>query len=198
MMLSAGGVAYDDASAAAVAYPDLWPSAEAAKKAFQRQRSGTFSNEDITIGECPAPRRLIRVSYQRAGSGQKVAFAWLDTRLNHDLRGALESALGPLALFDIIEDEPVSGVVVELPIREPKAGGLVRPSLSPSPPVDLIMVGMSLRDGGVRLGALAAEIGVSPSHLSNAMHGRRKLKPDIEARLIELAATTPPIQGRLL
>jgi len=200
-MLSAGGVAYEDASAAALAYPNLWPSAEAAKKAFQRQRSGTFSNEDITIGDCPAPRRLVRVSYQRAGSGQKVAFAWLDTRLNPDFRGAVERALGPLAFFELIEDEvaaPEPPVVVDLPVREAEAGGCIGPYRPPSPPVDLVMVRMSLRDGGVRLGALAAEIGVSPSHLSNAMHGRRKLKPDIKARLIELAATTPPIQGRLL
>jgi putative DNA primase/helicase len=205
-MLATGGIAYDDASAAVAVYPDLWPSAEAARKALQRQRCGTLPNENTTIGNCPAPRRLLRVALQRSGAGQRQSFATVDSRFHPDPREALERALGPLAFFEVLEDPPeleaqewTQTQPVAVPsILSSEQYPVARSEPAEAPPPDLIMVRMSLRDGGVRLGALAAEIGVSLSHLSNAIHGRRKLKPDIEAKLMEFAATVPALQGRLL
>lgn len=205
-MLAAGGIAYDDASAAVTVYPDLWPSAEAARKALQRQRCGTLPNENTIIGNCPAPRRLLRVALQRSGAGQRQSFATVDSRFHPDPREALERALGPLAFFELLEDPPEpeaqEGTQTE-PVAVPsilssEQDPVARSEPPEAPPPDLIMVRMSLRDGRVRLGTLAAEIGVSLSHLSNAIHGRRKLKPDIEAKLMEFAATVPALQGRLL
>jgi len=52
LMMAAGGIAFENAADAAVAYPDLWKTHEAAKKAMQRhpeQRLGTNRNKEYSI-----------------------------------------------------------------------------------------------------------------------------------------------------
>jgi putative DNA primase/helicase len=45
LMLAAGGIAFANPTDAATAYPDLWPSREAAKKACGRAQLGTNPNK---------------------------------------------------------------------------------------------------------------------------------------------------------
>jgi hypothetical protein len=52
LMMAAAGMALANAAHAATCFPDLWPSAEASKKAFQRRRNGTNPEE-------PSPPRRI-------------------------------------------------------------------------------------------------------------------------------------------
>jgi putative DNA primase/helicase len=68
-MLAAGGVAFASPDDAARAYPNLWPTREAAKKAFARSSLGTFPYEEFSIGVCPQALPLRRLHYQVAGPG---------------------------------------------------------------------------------------------------------------------------------
>jgi hypothetical protein len=47
LMLGQGGVALESSGDAARVYPNLWPSQQATKKAFQRGKWGTNPNRDI-------------------------------------------------------------------------------------------------------------------------------------------------------
>src|SRR5580704_1448668 len=76
LMMAAAGMALVNAAHAATCFPDLWPSAEASKKAFQRRRNGTNPEEELLFGECPTPPAAI--SYQLVGTGQKPCAAWCD------------------------------------------------------------------------------------------------------------------------
>ena len=93
---------------AAKAYPDLFPTAEAAKKALQRAGGGKGDFGDIPLrvsilGECPR-NRLAQVVYRPAGRGQQQrtakAAAW---RLD-GLREWLETRLGPLLVYSVDTD----------------------------------------------------------------------------------------------
>lgn len=99
-MLAAGGVALDDAADAARCYPDLWPSAEASRKAFQRAR-----REDVPNLGCPAPLR--RAAYRRTGAGTRATILTFDPAVvpPDELRDWLEERVGPLARFDLA-DQP--------------------------------------------------------------------------------------------
>jgi hypothetical protein len=103
LMLGQAGVAFEDAADASRAYPNLWPTGEAAKKAFQRARCGTNPIRELSIGECPAPLR--QAKYQRKGPGKRPAVLVFDPKaVAHDeLRGWLEDRLGELARLDIEE-----------------------------------------------------------------------------------------------
>jgi hypothetical protein len=61
LMLSAGGIAFENPTDAAAAYPSLWANREAAKKALQRfslsQSLGTNPYKYLLIRKCPQPRR---------------------------------------------------------------------------------------------------------------------------------------------
>jgi hypothetical protein len=105
----AGGTRYDRAWAAkgilsnAAAdlhqlYPDLWPSAEAAKKWLSRHPLLTGDKLQIDI---PYYRlSLVRVAYRRSDrQGGPLSWAFVDTRRHLDPRAALEAALGPLSEF---------------------------------------------------------------------------------------------------
>jgi len=54
LMLSAGGMVLENPADAAKAYRFLWPNREAAKKAFQREKLGTFPYSSIYRGMSPA------------------------------------------------------------------------------------------------------------------------------------------------
>jgi hypothetical protein len=72
----------------ATAYPDLFSSAEAARKALFRENPGQMPTEEYLIGVCPG---FLSVSYRRAGSrgpagrllyaGRIDPLAWLKDRL---------------------------------------------------------------------------------------------------------------------
>lgn len=225
MMLGAGGVAYAEPAAAALAYPRLWGTANAANMA--RKSSGSFSYEKFLQGKDP---ELLTVAYRRAGNGQRMGRALIDPARCPDPRAAIEAQLGPLAFFEVIQPETQARAadVVELrpgiaapdaqpipfvaapvlpeagdnPAPAPEAEGINAPLKGDDPPEPVVLDYAALRqrarDAGVPVGDLARQAGVSLPHLSNSAHGRRRLKPDVEARLIEIAAALPQIQGRLL
>ena len=102
MMLGVGGIAYENAAHASAAYPDLWATPEAAKKALSRSHGiqmGTFPYEKVPIRECP---HLDRVDYQRAGARMSRATAWFDPSLVPDPAAALTAVLGPLAWCSLV------------------------------------------------------------------------------------------------
>jgi len=109
MMLAAGGVAFENGRHAHTAYPDLWPSWEAARKALNRagaaERSGTSLSEyKFLLEECPTP--LTRVDYQVAGPGQKPAVAWCDLGMLPDPGVYLTAKLGTLAFVRVVVPTP--------------------------------------------------------------------------------------------
>ena len=89
------GVELTNASDMSQAFPDLWVTADAARKDVQR--SGTLSQRNIYWGSVP----LLDVSYQPTGMGQKPRPARFNPARIPDPRAWLESRLGPLARFDI-------------------------------------------------------------------------------------------------
>ncbi len=94
LMVAAGGVLLENPRDAADAYPALWPSKEASRKAFQTAKVGSFPYKEILLGETP---NLRRAEYQRAGRGQQSATAWFDPELVPDIGEWLASRLGALA-----------------------------------------------------------------------------------------------------
>ncbi len=94
LMLAEGGIAFEDGASAAMAYPDLWPSYVAAKKAMQRQNTGTKSYIDTLIGECPPVR------FQRQGPKLRFETAYYDPRIVQNPRAALMHRVGLLASFE--------------------------------------------------------------------------------------------------
>ena len=111
LMLAGAGMALESPTDAARMFPSLWPSAGAAKKAFQREREnngspageqGDISVIDILIRDCP-PDRFRVATYQKAGPKQHKARVAYDPDLVPDPRAALEARLGPLAMFVVSE-----------------------------------------------------------------------------------------------
>ncbi|WP_461623411.1 hypothetical protein [Bradyrhizobium sp. 25ACV] len=112
---------------AAKLYPDLWPTSQAARKAYSRdglnvarnrRRTVTASDKDdgAVAGRRsvtgPYKYRFIREShtplirYQPKGPGQKSRIAMVDAASIGDARERIEAALGELAAFEVIVDEP--------------------------------------------------------------------------------------------
>lgn len=154
-MLAEGGAVFEAPGDAARAYPGLWPSAdarkrvEAAKKAFQRGRFGTFPYEGILIGECPEP--LARADYQVAGAGQRPAVAWFDPLVVPDPEAWLADRLGPLAWCRVADPPATDPPAVELvPVVPGSMPGLVPEAvylgrvLEP-PPADMLLIGLRNR-----------------------------------------------------
>jgi hypothetical protein len=97
-------------------YPDLFPSAEAAKKALQRGISGTFPYESTFIGECPR-NGITEGKYRPQGRGQQLRRMWVSAWRLPTLREEMEKVLGPLAMFEV-----ASATAAEaLPLSEPAA-----------------------------------------------------------------------------
>lgn len=102
-MIAAGGVVFENPTDAAAAYPALWANREAAKKALQRGKLGTFPYNSTSIGECPQLRRL---DYKPAGQGRSASVAGFDPVLCPDPATFLASALGPLAWCKVADELP--------------------------------------------------------------------------------------------
>lgn len=126
-MLAEGGVVFDTAAHAARAYSRLLGNAEAARKRFQREQSGTFPYKELLLGECPA---LVRVAYQLAGERQRPAVAWFDPLVVPDPEAWLADRLGPLAMV-VLE---VPGCV---PAEPPERIHIPRPPVPP--PLDMML-----------------------------------------------------------
>jgi len=90
------GAVLENAADMARAYPDLWESPEAARKAKQRRGTNAF-NESSLKAFVP-----LLVSYQPAGAGQKVRRAWFAPAVIGDPRTWLEDRLGPLATYEVV------------------------------------------------------------------------------------------------
>jgi hypothetical protein len=107
---------------AAKLYPDLWPTAQAAQKAYRRAgldveriharcrpsdgtqaRCRTCPYKYIFIRTCTTPHFLLR--YQPNGRGQKARVALVDQGRLAEARKQLEEALGSLASFEVITGE---------------------------------------------------------------------------------------------
>jgi putative DNA primase/helicase len=90
------GAVLENAADMARAYPDLWESHDAARKA--RQRSGTNAYNSISI-KAFVP---LLVSYRPVGRGQKDRKALFDQAVIGDPRTWLEDRLGPLAMYEVV------------------------------------------------------------------------------------------------
>jgi hypothetical protein len=108
-MFASGGIAFESPTDAVKAYPGLWPSIEAARKALRRTTGQTPNKESqseaslyLYIGKCP----LVRVRYKLAGPKQHFKHATADLCAVCDPRAELERLLGPLAHFEILPDGP--------------------------------------------------------------------------------------------
>lgn len=99
-MLAKGGVALANPAHASAAYPELWASREAAKKAFQRGKLGTNPYSKVYIRECP---QLLRARYLLRGQGHSPAEAWFDPALVPDVAQWLSERLGQLAFCELVE-----------------------------------------------------------------------------------------------
>jgi putative DNA primase/helicase len=99
-MFAVGGIAFESPADAVRAYPDLWPTAEAAKKAMQRSKAGGHSPiRALIIGECPPAF----FTYQRQGNGQRRARCVVDLSVVNDPKIEIERMLGPLAFCMPVE-----------------------------------------------------------------------------------------------
>lgn len=111
---------------AAKLYPDIWPTSQAARKAYSRDgldvvrnRRRTVTASDKDDGTAARPRsvtgpykyRFIREShtplirYQPKGPGQKSRIALIDAASIGDARARIEAAFGELASFELVTGE---------------------------------------------------------------------------------------------
>jgi len=141
IQLSEGGVAFSSAGAVAKAYPNIWTSPDAAKKALQREKLGTKPYKNIPIGESPPlPRfegepeaqrikrvaqgeahidvelsrpaaRLRTARFKLAGQGQDFQSAVYDSGIIPDPRAAITATLGQLVQLDLVEEASDAGVM---------------------------------------------------------------------------------------
>jgi hypothetical protein len=148
---------------AAKLYPDLFPTAAAARQAFHRAQldvergmisvtspykemsgmSVTLPYREISIRTC----HTVRVRYRPQGRGQQLRLALVDPAKVPDPRAALEAVLGTLAMFETLPEtdaQPAPETVSEArPQRQP-----YQPDLLGAPVVDLELHRLSLEQRG--------------------------------------------------
>jgi hypothetical protein len=94
---------------AAKAYPGLFPSAESARKALDRELQGRYFPDiplRVLIHRGMSGKYLAQVSYRPAGRGQQARQAWAAPGRLPRLREWLEGLLGPLAHYAVAEAAP--------------------------------------------------------------------------------------------
>ena len=103
--MAARGVIFERPCDAQTFWPDLFPSAEAATKAFRRHGTGTSAEVPDNplyrslIKDCPEPLDW-RVNYQPAGNGRKPGVLHCTSTALNGLKAELTEKLGPLAMFE--------------------------------------------------------------------------------------------------
>jgi putative DNA primase/helicase len=134
LMLAEGGIAFEDGTSAAKAYPGLYRSPVNARDLFREERNRADrttawgSLREISIREPHAllpeagsaverkdvwGRSLSLALFQKAGERQRPQRAWFDAALCPDPRGFIEAAVGPLARFEVTGP---SGDPISLPV----------------------------------------------------------------------------------
>jgi len=122
------------ATDAAKAYPDLFPTPDAARMAIQRSRAGGhFPNIPLGIsilGECPG-NRPVEVEYRPAGRGQQERCAFVLPELLAGLPAWLTALVGPLAHYaeHVPEPPPPPPPMAEKPPERPRPP----PDAAPAP-----------------------------------------------------------------
>lgn len=101
------GAVLENAADMARAYPDLWESHDAARKA--KQRSGTNSYYDAYIKEFVP----LLVRYRPVGTGQKDRRGWFNPTMITDPRTWLEERLGPLATYELLVENETNNADAE-------------------------------------------------------------------------------------
>jgi hypothetical protein len=146
---------------AAKLYPDLFPTAAAARQAFRRAHlnvergmisvtspyreisriSVTLPYRDLSIRTC----HTVRVRYLPQGRGQQARLALVDPAKVPDPRAALGAVLGPLAMFETLPEADAQPAPVSKarPQRQP-----YQPDLLGAPVVDLELHRLSLEQRG--------------------------------------------------
>ncbi len=117
LMLAAGGIAYEEPADASRAYPDLWPTRDAARKASDRWRTNPYKS--TYYGNV---RHLSHIRFLREGAGCSQSCAWVDVSVIPAPRAAVEAAQGPLASWELLPPEPP-------PAPPPKPAPTVKPGL---------------------------------------------------------------------
>lgn len=114
LMLGCSGIAFENATDAAAAYPLLWSNRPAADQALaravRREKYPTFPYRSVPIREC---RVLLpnasQIEYQRTGQGRTRSVAWFDANLVPDPISVLMAIVGPLAWCSIASTDAASG-----------------------------------------------------------------------------------------
>ncbi|WP_299436811.1 hypothetical protein [uncultured Rhodospira sp.] len=123
----AQGVYLDNAADRARAFPDLWPTADAAKKDAQRCGTNCYYISSL-IAKCPPPPS---VRYRVAGPGRRIESAAFDPDTIPDPESWLTERLGPLALY---EPETTTASVVHADIPFPTEAAPVTVDRAPWAP----------------------------------------------------------------
>jgi len=115
----ARGVVLLGATDAAKAYPDLFPTPEAARKAIQRAGAGGYFPDiplgNTTLGECPG-NKLVEVTYRPAGRGQQERRALVLPELLEAMPEWLAQVCGaPLAHYAVVQPPPPPSPAAEKP-----------------------------------------------------------------------------------
>lgn len=115
LQLAEGGVAFQSGTIAVTAYPRIWDTPAAARRAIERELrekgdtnpfNATFSYGELSIGECRNDRPLCPpVRFRRIGPGEREQLAIYDPSMVSDPRAAIEKLIGALAMFEIVGQE---------------------------------------------------------------------------------------------
>jgi hypothetical protein len=139
----ARGVVLLSPTDAAKAYPDLFPTSEAARKALERGEAegvftGHFPRKKFSLGECPVNQadRFTQVTYHPTGRGQQRRRALAAASRLSTLRAWLEALVGPLTHFELApEPSAEAGAEAEPQGADPGDDEPAAPTESNSAPI---------------------------------------------------------------
>jgi putative DNA primase/helicase len=116
-MMAASGVVLENAADMARAFPDLWPSHDAARQQKARSVTSCYYRD---LSNSRTSHSSSVVAYRPAGPGQKDRTARFDLVLVPDPRAWLESRMGPLAHFEVVggaAPEPATPPIADARVR---------------------------------------------------------------------------------
>jgi putative DNA primase/helicase len=97
-MMALSGIVLENATDMAVCFPELWPTAEAAKKDGQRKGTNDYYRDLYNSRMSPSSAE---VTYHPTGPGHRARTAQVDLTRIPDPEAWLTNRLGPLARFEI-------------------------------------------------------------------------------------------------